>query len=224
MTGPILEVKGLKLSLNPSFLADRPKEVLRSVSFQLERGRSLAILGQTASGKSLLLRSLSRFFHELPIREVDGEVLFEGKNLLRTSQSRLLSLRGSRIAHVLQDAHALFNPRLTIRQHFSLILQMKQRKLKNPIEHAVRHLYRVGIVEPEALLLGRVYPEELDTSTRQKLMFASALVCEPHLLIADEPTAEFDSGTVARISRTVGRTKEGLRPRGDRCHRPGAAR
>ncbi|MEQ1842692.1 MAG: ATP-binding cassette domain-containing protein, partial [Verrucomicrobiales bacterium] len=199
MHDTILEVDSLKLSLNPNFLSDRPKEVLRSVSFKLERSRSLAILGQTASGKSLLLRSLSRYFHELPVREVDGAVLFEGKNLLRTSQSRLLSLRGSRIAHVLQDAHSLFNPRLTIRQHFSMILRIKQRKLPNPIEHTIRYLYRVGIVEPETILLGRVYPEELDTATRQKIMIASALVCEPHLLIADEPTAEFDSGTVARI-------------------------
>ena len=208
MPTTILEVNSLKLSLNPSFLADRPKEVLRSVSFKLERGKSLAILGQTASGKSLLLRSLSRFFHELPIREVDGAVLFEGKNLLRTSQSRLLSLRGSRIAHILQDAHALFNPRLTIRQHFDMILRVKQRKLDDPVEHTIRHLYRVGIVEPESLLLGRVYPEELDTSTRQKLMIASALVCEPHLLIADEPTAEFDSGAVARFVELLEQLKK----------------
>lgn len=199
MNAPILDVKSLKLTLHPSFLADRPKEILRSVSFRLERGRSLSILGQTASGKSLLLRCLSRFFYELPIREVDGEVLFEGKNLLRTSQSRLLSLRATRIAHVLQDAHSLFNPRLTIQQHFAMVLQLKRRKLKDPVEHTIQHLYRVGIVEPEALILGRIYPDELDTATRQKLMIASALVREPHLLIADEPTAEFDRGTVAHI-------------------------
>jgi ABC-type glutathione transport system ATPase component len=208
MPTPILEVNALKLTLNPSFLADRPKEVVRSVSFRLERGQSLAILGQTASGKSLLLRSLSRFFHELPIREVDGAVLFEGKNLLRTSQSRLLSLRGSRIAHILQDAHALFNPRITIRQHFDLILRIKQRKRTDPVEHTIRHLYRVGIVEPEALLQRRIYPEELDTATRQKLMIASALVCEPHLLIADEPTAEFDSGTVASFVELLEQLKK----------------
>jgi ABC-type glutathione transport system ATPase component len=208
MSNPILEVNSLKLTLNPSFLADRPKEVLRSVSFRLERGQSLAILGQTASGKSLLLRSLSRFFHELPIREIDGAVLFDGKNLLRTNQSRLLSLRGSRIAHILQDAHARFNPRLTIRQHFDLILRIKQRKLPDPVEHTIRHLYRVGIVEPESLLMNRVHPEELDTSTRQKLMIASALVCEPQLLIADEPTAEFDSGSVATFVELLEQLKK----------------
>ncbi len=208
MSGPILQVKSLKLTLNPSFLADRPKEVLRSVSFELERGRSLAILGQTASGKSLLLRALSRFFHGLPIREVEGQVIFEGKNLLRTNQSKLLALRGPRIAHVLQDAHALFNPRLSIQQHFSMILRIKQRKLKNPLEHTIQHLYNVGIVEPEALLLNHIYPEELDTATRQKLMIASALVCEPDLLIADEPTAEFDSGAVARLVELLEQLKK----------------
>jgi len=195
----ILQVESLRLTLNPVFLADRPKEVLRSVSFRLERGQSLAILGQTASGKSLLLRCLSRFLYGLPVREIDGNVLFEGKNLLRTGQARLLTLRGSRIAHVLQDAHAMFHPRLTIRQHFHLLLRMKRRRLQDPWEHAARHLYRVGIVEPEALLRPRVYPADLDVATRQKIMIASALACEPHVLVADEPTADFDGATVARL-------------------------
>jgi ABC-type glutathione transport system ATPase component len=208
MSTPLLKVQSLKLSLNPTFLADRAKEVLRSVSFILDRGQSLAILGQTASGKSLLLRSLSRFFHGLSIREAEGEVLFEGKNLLRTSQSRLLSLRGTRIAHVLQDAHSLFNPRLTIHQHFATILSIKQRKRVHPLDHAIQHLYRVGILDPESLLLHRVYPEELDAATRQKLMIASALVCEPRLLIADEPTAEFDSGSAARIAELLEQLKK----------------
>jgi ABC-type glutathione transport system ATPase component len=212
MSPRLLEVHSLKLSLNPAFLTDRPKEILRSVSFTLERGQSLAILGQTAGGKSLLLRCLSRFLHGLPVREVAGEVLFEGKNLLRTSQSRLLSLRGSRIAHVLQDAHTLFNPRLTIQQHFATILRIKQRKLPNPLEHTMRHLYRVGILEPESLLLRRVYPEELDIATRQKIMIASALVCGPRLLVADEPTAEFDTGSTACFAALLEQLKkeEGL--------------
>lgn len=195
----LLEVNNLKLSLNPSFLADRPKEILHDVTFNLDRGECLAILGETASGKSLLLRALTRFFHDLPIREVDGKVIFEGRNLLRTGQSRLLSLRGAHIAYVLQGAHQLFNPRLSVRQHFDMILRMKKRRLDKPLDHVIDYLYKVGIVEPESVLFDQLYPTELDTATRQKLALASALVCEPDILIADELTAEFDSGTVAQM-------------------------
>ena len=205
---PNLSVNGLKLSLTATSLIQKPRQVLDGVSFEIPRGGSLAILGRTASGKSLLLRAMTRFFHQIPVRDVEGEVWFDGKNLLRTSQSRLLRIRGSQIAYVMQNAHLLFNPRLTIHQHFEILLKFNRPKLANRSRHAIDQLYRVGIVDPESLIEERCFPVELDAATRQLVMIASALACEPRVLILDEPTAEFDSGTVAHLIQVLEDAKQ----------------
>jgi len=195
---PILSVENLRVTLGTLF-GGKAVPVLEGVSFELPRGKSLALLGRTGSGKSVLLRAMTRFFHGLPIRQVDGSVTFEGQNLLKASQGKLFQIRGTRISHVLQNAHALFNPQLTIRQHFELLLQFNRPAITDRIGHATQFLYRVGIVDPERMLEHRCYPDELDTATRQKIMIASALCGEPDILLADEPVTEFDSSSVALI-------------------------
>ena len=196
---PLLEINDLRLTLYPISFIEKPRLVLDGVSFSIPKGHSLAILGRTSAGKSMLLRAITRFFHDLPVRDFDGEVLFEGKNLLKITRNKLLHIRGSRIAHVLQNAHQDFNPQLTVKQHFESLLKFNRPRIKKRIDHAIKYLYMVGLVDPEAVLLQRTYPEELDIAERQKIMIASALACEPKVLVADEPTAEFDSGSVARI-------------------------
>tara|TARA_R110002096_G_scaffold316010_13_gene510408 strand:+ start:3352 stop:4209 length:858 start_codon:yes stop_codon:yes gene_type:complete len=195
----ILSVNDLRLELHPPSLSQPPRQILDGVTFDLARGSSLAILGRTASGKSLLLRAITRFFHELPVRSVEGEIWFEGKNLLRTSNQKLLNIRGARIAYILQNAHQNFNARLSIRQHFDILLRFNRPKIKDRAAHAIFYLYKVGILDPEALIEKRCFPVELDIETRQLVMIASALACEPRLLIMDEPAAEFDSNTVAHL-------------------------
>lgn len=196
---PILRIDELRLTLAPGRYSNRPREVLRGLSLEIPRGSSVALLGTSGSGKTLLCRAVTRFFHGLPVREVRGSVWFENRNLLATGQSRLFQIRGSRIGHLLQNAHEHFHPRLTIAQHFDLFLRQKRRKIADRTAHAMRYLYRVGMVDPDALLLDRVFPVELDVMTRQKIMIALVLACEPDLLVADEPTAEFDSHSVTRI-------------------------
>ena len=195
----LLEVSDLKLALNPGSFTTRSLPILNDLSFKLDRGASLAVLGRTGSGKSLLLRAITKFFLGISVREIRGKVVFEGDNLLKRTQWRLRELRGSQIAYLLQDAHSLFNPQLSIRQHFKLLMRFKNPDVADPLEHVIQYLYRVGIVDPEAILERGCFPEQLDTATRQKIMIASALVGEPKLLLADEPTSEFDSGTVAHI-------------------------
>ncbi len=204
---PILSVRALEVTFQPASLGETPRRILRDVSFDLEAGQSLAILGASGGGKSVLLRGLTRFFHGLPLWQADGEVWFDGENLMKMGQNRLFAVRGGRIAYLLQDANALLNPQLTIQQHFRLLLRFKQRKLTGRLEHAMQYLYLAGVVEPEELLLARVFPDELDVETRQRIMIASALACEPDILLADEPTQEFDSGGVRRFVEVL----EGLK-------------
>ena len=198
---PILEIGNLRLTLGGGGFSSKPRQVLDGVSLQLAEGESVSLLGRTSSGKSVLLRAVTRFFRELPVREVDGEILFEGDNLLKASRNKLLGIRGSKIAYVLQNAHQHLHPQLTIAQHFELLLRHNRPDIRKRRLHAESYLYRAGVVDPEAIMTRGVFPEELSTAVRQKIMIASALACEPRILIADEPTAEFDSGTVTQLVR-----------------------
>lgn len=198
---PILEINDLRLALNATSFTGKPRQVLDGVSLQLAEGESVSLLGRTSSGKSVLLRAITRFFSGIPVREVAGEVLFGGENLLKVSESRLLAVRGTKIAYILQNAHQKLNPQLTITQHFDLLLKHNRSDVKDRRQHAIDYLYRAGVVDPEAIIGRPVHPEELETASKQKIMIASALCCEPKVLIADEPTAEFDSGSVAHIVR-----------------------
>jgi ABC-type dipeptide/oligopeptide/nickel transport system ATPase component len=197
---PLLRIEDLRLTLAPNRFPGRPIEVFRGLSMEIPRGVSVAVLGMTGSGKSLLCNSVTRLFHHLPVREVKGAIWFENRNLLETSQSKLIQIRGSRIGNIIQNAHEHFHPRLTIAQHFHLLLRHKHQKLTGWTDHAMHYLYRVGIVDPDELLLERVFPGELEVMMRQRIMIAMALACEPDLLVADEPTAEFDSHSVARVA------------------------
>ena len=195
----ILEISDLRLTLSGGGFAQKPRPVLDGVSLQLAEGESVSLLGRTSSGKSVLLRAVTRFFHDLPLRDVEGEILFEGENLLKAGENKLLGIRGTKIAYILQNAHQHFNPQLTIAQHFNLLLKHNRPDIEDRREHAVEYLYLAGVVDPEAVVAESVFPDELGTSARQKIMIASALACEPRILIADEPTAEFESGTVKHI-------------------------
>ena len=201
---PVLRIDDLRLTLSPARFPGPPNEVFRGLCLEIPRGVSVAVLGTTGSGKTLLCRAVTRLFHQLPVREIKGSVSFANQNLLETSQAKLSQIRGSRIGHVLQDAHEHFHPRLTISQHFHLLLHPKFRKQQSGwTEHAMHYLYRVGIVDPDELLQERVFPGELDVRLRQKIMIALALAREPELLVADEPTAEFDSHSVDRVASAL---------------------
>lgn len=200
---PVLRIDHLRLTLAPGRYSSHPKEILRGVSLEIPRGTSLAVLGATASGKTLLCRAVTRFLEQLPVREISGSVWFDGRDLLEAGQSELFQIRGSRIGHLLQNAHEHFHPWLTIAQHFELLLRQKLGRVPDWRSHAARYLYRVGVVDPDEMLLERVFPEELNVMMRQRIMIALVLSSEPDLLVADEPVAEFDSSAVAQMAAAI---------------------
>lgn len=197
----ILEISDLRLTLSSGGFGQKATPVLDGVSLQLAEGESVSLLGRTSSGKSVLLRAVTRYLRDLPLRDIEGEILFEGENLLSCNESKLLGIRGTKIAYILQNAHQHFNPQLTIAQHFDLLLRHNRPDIKKRRDHVMEYLYLAGVVDPESVATGVVFPDELSTAVRQKIMIASALACEPRVLIADEPTAEFDSGTVKHLVR-----------------------
>lgn len=183
---PLLEVTGLNLFLrSPSGSV----QALRHLSFKLERGHSLGIIGESGSGKSLTVQTLMGL--QPDNASATGSIRWEGKELLGQSEQQWQALRGNRMAMVFQEPMTALNPLHTIgRQVAEPLLRHKGLNRKAALQAATALLERVGI--PNAPARMNDYPHQFSGGQRQRITIAMALACEPDLLIADEPTTALD--------------------------------
>ena len=172
-------------------------KAVRGVSFDLHSGQVLGIVGETGSGKSVTALSLVRLVRP-PGRLVRGTVIFDGDDLTKFSDGELNDVRGSRISMVFQNPRIALNPLFTIRdQMFAVLDRHKPMPRKQREEVVLSWLENVGLSAPRHRL-GQ-YPHELSTGMCQRIMIATALLCDPELLIADEPTTGVDVTLQAQI-------------------------
>ncbi|HSC50116.1 MAG TPA: ABC transporter ATP-binding protein [Gaiellaceae bacterium] len=168
------------------------------VSFDVERGRTLGIVGESGCGKSVTALSIMRLLPQPPARIVSGSITFEGKDLTKLRERELESLRGQEIAMIFQDPMTSLNPTLTIGTQ---ITETLRRHLgmdgKEATQRAVSLLEEVRIPNAKARL--KDYPHRYSGGMRQRVMIAIALSCNPKLLIADEPTTALDVTVQAGI-------------------------
>ncbi|MDW7738631.1 MAG: ABC transporter ATP-binding protein [Bacillota bacterium] len=184
-------------------------EAVRGVSFELDTGEVLAIVGESGCGKSVTAQSIMRLIPEPPGKITNGKVMFDGREILDLSERQMRSIRGNTISMIFQDPMTSLNPVLTVktqiieslRQHVSMSSSAAEK-------HALALLSLVGIPAPETRL--RQYPHELSGGLRQRVMIAMALTCDPKLLIADEPTTALDVTIQAQILEVIKEIKERL--------------
>jgi peptide/nickel transport system ATP-binding protein len=161
------------------------------VSFSVEAGETVALVGESGSGKSVTANAILRLVPEPPAR-IAGAIYFEGRELLRLPTHEMRELRGGRIGFVFQDPSASLNPVFTVEnQLVQSLLQHRQVGAAEARRRALAMLDMVGLPDPERHL--RSYPHELSGGMKQRVMIAAALICEPALLIADEPTTALDA-------------------------------
>jgi len=184
----ILRVRDLRVSF--STYAGEVRAV-RGASFELRRGETLAIVGESGSGKTVTARSIMRLLPEANSVIGGGQILFEGRDLLKLSEHQIQSIRGSRIAMVFQDPMTSLDPTMRVGRQITESLK-KHLGLsgRRATERAVELLSLVGIPNPEERL--RQYPHQFSGGMRQRVVIAIALVCDPQILIADEPTTALD--------------------------------
>ncbi|QFT89808.1 Oligopeptide transport ATP-binding protein OppD [Bacillus sp. THAF10] len=191
----ILQVKDLHVSF--STYGGEVKAV-RGVSFDLHKGETLAIVGESGCGKSVTSQSIMRLIPEPPGRITQGSVLFKGKDLTKISEPEMRKIRGADISMIFQDPMTALNPTLTIgEQIMEGIIQHKRITKAEAKNQALQMLQLVGIPSPTERL--KQYPHEFSGGMRQRIVIAMALVCQPEVLIADEPTTALDVTIQAQI-------------------------
>ena len=170
---------------------------VEGVSFYLDRGELLGLVGESGCGKSITALSIMRLVAP-PGKIVAGEILFEGRDLLKLSNAEMRSMRGNDVAMIFQDPMTSLNPVFTVGEQIAEALRL-HRKLsrKDARAAAVEAMREVSIPDPE--LRVNDYPHQLSGGMRQRVMIAMALACDPKVLIADEPTTALDVTIQAQI-------------------------
>jgi oligopeptide/dipeptide ABC transporter ATP-binding protein len=187
MPEPLLTVENLTVEFA---LQGQYVRAVNDVSFSLDRGEVLAVVGESGCGKSVTALSLMRLVPEPPAR-TSGRILFGGEDLRQLREKAMRAIRGRRIAMIFQDPLSSLNPVLTIGFQVAEVIALHRKlPMKVAWEGAVEMLGRVGIPDPE--LRAHSYPHQISGGQRQRAMIAMAFACEPELVIADEPTTALD--------------------------------
>ena len=201
---PLLSVKNLRTYFSED---DKTVRAVDGVSFDVHRGETLGIVGESGSGKSVTNLSIMRLIPSPPGRIVNGEVLFDGRNLLTLPDREMRAVRGKRIAMIFQDPMTSLNPFMRISQQLVEVTQLHLGHSRDEARaHAVKMLELVGI--PDARRRADGYPHEFSGGMRQRVMIAMALSCQPELLIADEPTTALDVTIQAQILDLIQKLKQ----------------
>lgn len=203
----ILEVKDLKVLFHT--YAGEVKAV-RGVSFDLEAGETLAIVGESGCGKSITAKSLMKLLPTPPAEiDKDSKIIFNGKDVLSLNKKELQKLRGGDISMIFQDPMTSLNPTMKIGKQIIEVLKIHRgMNKKDATEEAIRLLKLVNIPNAESRI--NQYPFEFSGGMRQRMMIAIALACNPKVLIADEPTTALDVTIQAQIMNLINDLKEKL--------------
>jgi oligopeptide transport system ATP-binding protein len=200
----LLDVKGLKTQF---YTQDGVVNAVNGISYTLDEGETLGIVGESGCGKSVGVMSLMRLIPMPPGKIVAGQVLFEGRDLMKVSDEEMRSVRGNKISMIFQDPMTSLNPVITIGRQIGEALELHLGMSKAEARRrSIELLDKVGI--PSAASRVDDYPHQFSGGMRQRVMIAMGLSCNPQLLIADEPTTALDVTIQAQIVDLVKRLRD----------------
>ncbi|MEO0509449.1 MAG: ABC transporter ATP-binding protein [Verrucomicrobiota bacterium] len=202
----LLEVKDLRIAFHSR---GETNEVVHGVNFSVEAGgKTVAILGESGSGKSVSCLSLTKLLPGEPSCTIEGQILFDGKDVLSMSADQVRRIRGEGIAYIFQEPSASLNPVFTIGYQIAEAVKLHRSDITDVKARVVELLDLVGIRDAEKRY--KAYPHEMSGGMQQRVMIAMALACEPKLLVADEPTTALDVTIQAQIMDLLRELREKL--------------
>ena len=207
MKEKILEVKNLEVSFKTYAGISH---AVRGIDFNLHKGETLAIVGESGCGKTVSSKAIMRLLPESnTLINENSEVLFHGEDLLKKSENEMVSIRGSKISMIFQDPMTSLNPTMKIGDQIAeSILIHRQISKEEAYKEALEMLQLVKIPNAEKRM--KQYPFEFSGGMRQRAMIAIALACKPEILIADEPTTALDVTIQAQIMELIGELQKEL--------------
>jgi len=204
--GRLLEVKDLRTHF---YTEEGVVKAVDGVSYYLDEGETLGLVGESGCGKSVSALSILKLIPQPPGKIVSGEILFDGKDLLKLDEEEIRHIRGNRIAMIFQEPMTSLNPVLTIGRQLTEALELHLKLEKTAAnKRAAELLEMVGIPDAAARLSD--YPHQFSGGMRQRVMIAMALACNPKLLLADEPTTALDVTIQAQILEVLARLSREL--------------
>jgi oligopeptide/dipeptide ABC transporter ATP-binding protein len=202
----LLEVKNLKTYF---YTDDGIAKAVDDVSYDLDRGETLGLVGESGCGKSVSALSIMRLIPDPPGKIVGGEILFKGNDLLKYDEKKMEEIRGNDIAMIFQEPMTSLNPVFTCGDQIDEAVMLHQNVSKEEAKkRSIEMLKLVGIPAPEQRY--NEYPHQLSGGLRQRVMIAMALSCNPEILIADEPTTALDVTVQAQILELINKLQNEL--------------
>lgn len=202
---PLLDVRNLKTYF---YTEDGVVKAVDGVDFYVKPGEVLGLVGESGCGKSVTSLSIMRLI-SAPGKIVEGQIFFEGKDLVQASEDEMIQVRGNRISMIFQQPQTALNPVFKVGDQIAEVLSIHQGMSKEAgLARAIELLQMVGIPEPERR--AEAYPHELSGGMAQRVMIAMGLACVPNLLIADEPTTALDVTIQAQILDLMRNLRENI--------------
>lgn len=199
MSQPVLVVRNLTTALQ---IGQKAYAVIENMNFELFSGKTLALVGETGCGKSLTALSIMRILPKPPALPSTGEVLYKNRNLLEISENEMRKIRGAKIAMIFQDPNSALDPVYTIGDQMLEVVELHLNLYGDEAqERIIKALGEAGIATPHDRL--NDYPHQLSGGMKQRVMIAMALICEPDILIADEPTTALDVTIQAQVLELI---------------------
>ncbi len=191
---PFLSIKDLKVEYKSD---GQIVHAVNDVSLQLERGKTLGLVGETGAGKTTIAKSILRILPDVGSRIASGEIYLEGENLLKLPENEMRKIRGSKVSMIFQDPMTALNPVLRIGDQIAEVVRLHSDS-NNPADHEKRAKEMLEIVGIPAERY-YAYPHQFSGGMKQRVVIAIALACNPDLLLADEPTTALDVTIQAQV-------------------------
>jgi peptide/nickel transport system ATP-binding protein len=205
MSEKFLQVKDLKIEYTS---AGQVIHAVNGVSFDLEKGKTIGLVGETGAGKTSIAKAIIGVLPDPPAKVTGGEIFLEGKDLLKTDESEMLKIRGNKISMIFQDPMTALNPLMTVGDQIAEVIALHSGLSNN---HAVKEkakemLNLVGITSERY----EEFPHQFSGGMKQRVVIAIALACNPQLLLADEPTTALDVTIQAQVLEMMNDLREKL--------------